>query len=265
MACQKKQKRKAIEDDDDKDNVVIESDPAKWLKEDNALDREWKILDIVFEEFADADIENFTQHYLSWVIFVTVLRHRLRRQFSMESILDEMEERYMKLLCYCSPRHVWGISFQIQSAQQRSFKMKSLFAEWTEMLFGPEAVMEARITVPHGIGLFSRKDNSVMISSSIVGFNLHLHAHVIKRLVELRYPSILSGNLLLYGPLSLVNHSCQSENVLKSTRLLRKVSPGIEEESLTENFGFNVGEEITVFYSDNVPFLCSCAECLLTK
>lgn len=106
-----------------------------------------------------------------------------------------------------------------------------------------------------------------MIPSELVGLLANIDdSDEWRCLVESGYPSLWEGQRVLFGPLSLLNHSCEAalqwknpsyrgmaHTLLQGFATVRvKLKPG---------YALQAGKELLVRYGDQLWFHCECSRC----
>jgi hypothetical protein len=140
-------------------------------------------------------------------------------------------------------------------------------------LFAEELPYQVRPSELGGVGLFWKKtgqlvsaDNGTVESlSQIVGFTIYVAEEDFNILLSHNYPSLYRNNYILIGPLSLVNHHCQSplgftaatgRHLIPEFEGIRMVQLRVHEvDSEVESVQ---DAEILAKYSEEKPVWCTC-------
>jgi hypothetical protein len=122
--------------------------------------------------------------------------------------------------------------------------------------------LEVRRTTDKGLGLFALRDivfnvDTKVLPDELVGEVVRLDDDMFKTLYSEGYPSLIAGPALMYGVLSLCNHSCGSP--LRFSYGTR--STFVHVKALYRG-GIAKGEEILVNYDGDQRFNCKCEHCI---
>jgi hypothetical protein len=265
MASLKKRRVKTIETSEDEDTEILGSAKLDSIQEmpsisidETDIEREMKILSFLFANQPYGDLEYFSQHFLCWILFKTALAKCLTTSKEGKDIFQvflEMEEEFMKFLCFWRTEDPWPLPEQLASAQQKIFKLKTLIQEWEQLLFKN---FEPVFIEGKGIGVLTKRKMPVSALNLLPGYNSIVPESLFNALKFLHYPSLIAPNIVLYGPLSLVNHSCDSQVFLKPEGPLTRTSIKPPNAKVT----FPKGKEVVINYGDSHGIKnCICASC----
>jgi hypothetical protein len=143
----------------------------------------------------------------------------------------------------------------------------ALYQYYVETLSPQSLIVVKETDDGRGLGLFLKRDVShVELANWIRGYVVKLWPADYELIVDREYPSLFAGESILFGTLSLVNHSCDARSPIfgNPTKHVHDAFEGLQGIRLQFKCARNYicGEEIVVNYRcDNNGFNCLCQTC----
>jgi hypothetical protein len=165
-----------------------------------------------------------------------------------------------------------GTRGKVYSKTKRS-ELISICWWYFQQLFAEQLPYEVGTSELGGVGIFWKKtgklvcaDNGTVESlTQLVGFIIYIVEEDFEILLSHNYPSLYRNNYILIGPLSLVNHHCQSSLGFTTETRRHQIAEFadicmvqlrfLEVDTAVESVE---GAEILVKYSNEKPVWCTC-------
>ena len=226
---------------------------------------EWKIISNIFNNISLENRLYFTPHFFSWIVFLYLLKEYVAFGRNFWNELINIQESVCRLLLFMNDGDPFAHPVQLETATLRFQDLKKDLKDWHILFLNVDSPVELRLIDGKGIGVIAKDTMRFSdISDILIGYQLYTPPETYDLLKELNYPSLISEGIL-YGPLSLVNHCCDSQQLFKFQNGLGCLyipDTDIDGEVISESDPtISTSEEITVNYG-NICFNCLCRKCL---
>ena len=212
-----------------------------------------------------------------WVIFKHWVLEDESERARFEQLSTEessFREEMAKVLRRRGPAEVKG-----DTTTMRRLRRDSVGVLWSysKALLSPKSLLkvEGQVGQGRGLGLFMRRDAKLRdLEDSLFGLLGRVDQKDLDTLIENEYPSLYEGNAIggaiLFGPMSLLNHSCDTKICFSNPKAnpdtgfetISLLDPG----DLSKKRKLKKGQEILVNYRmAKKDFNCVCGACRKRK